>query len=819
VPALPTNLRTFTYYGNNITSLPTLPNGLRELVVHNNQLVTLPALPNTITRLEVAYNNITSLPDLPDSLYTFSVGNNPIACLPLLKKIRSISFANTNITCLPNYGQVTISNPPLASLPLCQLYNTSGCAGYYNFSGRIYFDANNNCLKDGNDTSTVLVKVQLWENGQLLQQAITGNEGFYSFDVQNTYGNYIITIDSTNLPFSISCPSSTYYAKTIDATDSVFFNLNFGLSCKAGFDNSVQDIIRPANYFRAASTHNIKLIAGDLMQVYGALCPNNSQGQVTVVKSGPASVVSFAGLNPDFVNGDTTVWNVSDYGAVNIYNSFLFTVMVDTFAQIGDLVCFDVTVSPLAGDRDQSNNTFTKCFEVTGSYDPNNKEVFPLNDIDTTQEWLYYTVNFQNTGSAPALHVQIIDTLSTYIDPTAIQVLSASHDNYTQVLSGGIVKFNFPNINLPDSLSNEPASHGYINYKVKLLDNLPLGTVIENTAYIYFDFNAPIITNTTINTISIPLAKPTVTATALSACQGDTITLQTPLNPTYVYEWYLGNTSISNSNTAILNVAEGGSYRVQITEGTRSIKSDVVQVTFNNLPSITLSAPANDVCSNATPITLTALPSGGTYTGATVSGNTFNPANNALGINAIEYTYTDSNGCINAETIKVTVNDLPTVTLQFPNEPICKNEQAVDLKSYGTPINGFFAGTGVTGTALDVSATGTYTITYTYTDSNGCAASKQADAVVEECIGIAPLNDATIIIYPNPISGLFTISGTGAMGVEVQVFDAVGQLVYSGRTLTSDLYVIDASNWASGIYQVKLVGLQQVHSTRIVKLR
>ncbi len=68
---------------------------------------------------------------------------------------------------------------------------------------------------------------------------------------------------------------------------------------------------------------------------------------------------------------------------------------------------------------------------------------------------------------------------------------------------GNIVRFNFPNINLPDSVNDEPNSHGYVQYKVKLKENLPLGTEIQNTAYIYFDFNPPVQTNTVSNTIDV----------------------------------------------------------------------------------------------------------------------------------------------------------------------------------------------------------------------------------------------------------------------------------------------------------------------------
>ena len=76
-----------------------------------------------------------------------------------------------------------------------------------------------------------------------------------------------------------------------------------------------------------------------------------------------------------------------------------------------------------------------------------------------------------------------------------------------QVYNDGLVKFNFPHINLPDSNSNEAASHGYVQYKIRAKDSLAIGSTIENTANIFFDFNPPIITNTTNNTVincSIP---------------------------------------------------------------------------------------------------------------------------------------------------------------------------------------------------------------------------------------------------------------------------------------------------------------------------
>ena len=119
---------------------------------------------------------------------------------------------------------------------------------------------------------------------------------------------------------------------------------------------------------------------------------------------------------------------------------------------------------------------------------------------------LTYTVRFQNTGNAPAINVSIVDTMDADILPGSLQILGNSHVMSPEWISPGVVKFKFNNIMLPDSVSDEPNSHGYVRYKVLLDGNLPVGTEISNTAYIYFDFNAAIVTNTTLNTIATPLA-------------------------------------------------------------------------------------------------------------------------------------------------------------------------------------------------------------------------------------------------------------------------------------------------------------------------
>jgi uncharacterized repeat protein (TIGR01451 family) len=174
----------------------------------------------------------------------------------------------------------------------------------------------------------------------------------------------------------------------------------------------------------------------------------------------------------------------------------------DTTAVIGSQVCFDVNVSPVNGDINPANNSLQHCFTVVNSIDPNTKEVFPEGNIDTSQHWLTYTINFQNTGTAAAQHIYILDTLDNSLDESSFTLLSYSFQPLTQVL-GKVIRFNFPNINLPDSTSDEPHSHGYVQFKVKIKTGLTNGTLIHNTANIYFDFGSPVSTNTTENQILI----------------------------------------------------------------------------------------------------------------------------------------------------------------------------------------------------------------------------------------------------------------------------------------------------------------------------
>lgn len=148
---------------------------------------------------------------------------------------------------------------------------------------------------------------------------------------------------------------------------------------------------------------------------------------------------------------------------------------------------------------------FQYCAEVRTAFDPNDKQGFPLGYganhwIDTNQR-IQYRVRFQNTGNDTAFVVIIRDTLQAGLDPASFRFEGASHPCTCSMAGARVLKCVFSNVLLPDSTTNEPASHGFVAFSLKPEENLPNGFEVYNRAGIYFDFNPVVLTNQTLHTI------------------------------------------------------------------------------------------------------------------------------------------------------------------------------------------------------------------------------------------------------------------------------------------------------------------------------
>jgi uncharacterized repeat protein (TIGR01451 family) len=257
------------------------------------------------------------------------------------------------------------------------------------------------------------------------------------------------------------------------------------------------------------SAFNVGVVPGFVCRMnYSLSNLNNVNGTGIFKVTLPSSFIpNIVNATPGYtVSGDTVIWNFSNivYSIGTPYYFVDFTTPLST--PLGSTFTSCMWAQPNITDFDYANNSFCYSRTVTGSFDPNDKTVSPVGigktgDIAASVTDLTYLIRFQNTGNGPAVNIVVKDTLSSNVDVNTFEMLGSSHNYNIDILPGNILRWKFNNIMLPDSNSNEPASHGYIQYRIKRNNNNTPGTQIKNTAYIYFDFNEPVVTNTAINTI------------------------------------------------------------------------------------------------------------------------------------------------------------------------------------------------------------------------------------------------------------------------------------------------------------------------------
>jgi len=518
VPTLPSTLTTLQYSRSNLTSVPPLPAGLSSLVIYGNpvgslpslppnlifldasgcNLTSLPPIPGGVFSLQVAANQLTSLPALPQNLVNLNVTSNQLTCLPELPLgLISLGASANPLTCVPNY--LPVMSSALLALPLCQpndpVNNPNGCVSVEGIVGYAFEDVNSDCVFGFGDIGASNIPLLVFDNSNnQIGSVSSASNGVFQYPAGA--GTYRLELDVANAPITFNCVQPGLDSTVVVPAASPFVqDVNFEVGCPTGFDVGAMSAA-PVGWVFPGQDHELRIRAGDLSNFYNLNCAAGVIGTVTVNVSGP---VSYVGPSPGSVvptaSGLSFTYPAMDFDTVDASQDFRLLFNTDTTAQSGDTICVDVTVTPSAGDNNPTNNTLSLCYDVVNSYDPNDKLVYPAEVEPGFANWIYYTVRFQNTGTAPAFNIRIADTLSADLDWDSFQLLEASHSVQTS-LAQGVLNFKFADIMLPDSLSDPAGSQGYVQFRFKPEAGLPDGTVIGNRAAIYFDFNAPIITNT-----------------------------------------------------------------------------------------------------------------------------------------------------------------------------------------------------------------------------------------------------------------------------------------------------------------------------------
>jgi uncharacterized repeat protein (TIGR01451 family) len=372
---------------------------------------------------------------------------------------------------------------------------------YAAISGKVFQDDNGNCIQEAGE----LPILNQWVN---LRAASTTNYLFDQYSGTNNMGQYamryvlpdqyIVKNSESLVERTAACPATGDYNFTIPTSGVDYTNKDFAMVPSSLFEDvalftnycNVFTPPRPGfNYSYSIPFKNNGTLPSDgfIEVVYGNL--------ETFVSSFPAA---------DFYDPTTKTlrFNYSSLMLGEIRNiNITFNLPPTTL--LGSTYNHTATADIGGTDPTPQNNQISYPFTVVGSYDPNDLAVTPAGVITESDEVLTYTIRFQNTGTYPAELVVIKDVIDQNLDITTISDIVVSHPYKLRVLENRTVEFAFENINLPDETRDEPGSHGFVTFKIRKKPNLALGTEITNTANIYFDFNDPIITNTTVNTMGI----------------------------------------------------------------------------------------------------------------------------------------------------------------------------------------------------------------------------------------------------------------------------------------------------------------------------
>ena len=485
LPTLPNTLTSLDASQNRLTNLPSIPLGLTYLNVSINQLTDLPPLPLSLFYLDVCKNNLNNLPSLPSSLTNLVCYSNSINCLPILPyNLNSLYIDATQVFCLPNVVNNNISifdvstgRSKIVSLPICTPSNNPNmCQPYPQVIGKSFYDLNNNGIKDYNEPYNAFGLVFL-DNGAY---TFTDTAGSYQL-TYDTLGN--ITQGVLVPPYFTANPANQYfYTNRWDTTmvaqdiamvpsitkDSLGINITpLMLSGRPG-----TNFIYHVSYYNAGTT----VLSPNIVFNY-----DNSL--LTYINSNIGSVTN---------NGNNLTLTSYNFPPGKLID-FVITFKIKTTAQMGNIL--KATASITGGSAIAADSTSNV---VISSFDPNDKQatakLTPSQVIKGDR--INYTIRFQNTGSASAINVVLADTLSNLLQQKTIKIINTSHPCKI-TMKENIMYFEFLNINLPDSFVNKDGSHGFVSFSVQPLSTVGLGTTINNKASIYFDYNKPMVTNTT----------------------------------------------------------------------------------------------------------------------------------------------------------------------------------------------------------------------------------------------------------------------------------------------------------------------------------
>jgi len=358
--------------------------------------------------------------------------------------------------------------------------------------GKVWYDANNNCQQDAGEAPLQGWFINIENNGE--QQ----------FRVSRPDGSFHVTLPQGEYQISPIVPHPLWLV-ACNTADTVIFS--------AGSDTTFVDFpiwasaICPVLNVDVSTSLLRRCSSNDYTVRY---CNTGSQiAEDAYVEITLDTMLIFQGATAPLLS---QVGNVFKFFVGNIgigeCGNFKLSVKVSCDAALGQEHCVQANIFPDSSCLVLPRSAAKDCRPNIGSYDPNDKMAMigghPAPELMPPGTELEFHIRFQNTGTDTAFQVVVEDRLSPLLDPLTVRPGASSHPYVFDMGDDGLLRFVFENILLPDSTVNEPASHGFVKFLVSPKTGLPLGSVIHNTAGIFFDNNDAVATNEVTLTLGFP---------------------------------------------------------------------------------------------------------------------------------------------------------------------------------------------------------------------------------------------------------------------------------------------------------------------------
>jgi Secretion system C-terminal sorting domain len=344
--------------------------------------------------------------------------------------------------------------------------------------GNVFKDLNGNGIKDAN------------ENGIANCPIITTD--FETRTEQNGKYYYLLNLPQDTIKPKLSHFTTSPTSRIV--TSATASNNNFAITNSVPVHDLGVDAVGIVKKPGAKTKFNIEV------KNYGDTLYNDT---LNVLLDTIYSNVTF-NVAPNVNANNVLKWSISNLNILASLNLQIEAV-VSTSAMLGTVTKSYFSLSSSLADLDTTNNYIEDIDSIKASYDPNEKICQQGSNFNVLYQMngeVVYEIHFQNEGNIATEFVRLVDTLSDYFDLATLRVINSSSDSMRIQRDGQRVQFIFDPLHLEPKSVNELASIGFVKYGIKVKPGFKVGDELKNTAYIYFDYNSAIITNTT-NTIGV----------------------------------------------------------------------------------------------------------------------------------------------------------------------------------------------------------------------------------------------------------------------------------------------------------------------------